>query len=414
MYTLLDHQSSLDPHLQASLWKVGKYLLPRDLRKLYQETSTVPKKLISVNELANDDSSRCELITVGTAEALAPYEFPCSSSGTIEQQFLNGRIAPPAWVARLENGHSVGRHCLAMTADGTALRETGFNLDMQLDPSRLRYGRHNLRRRRFRREGDLSQRRALPAVERIRGTVATLNTVSSHNFYHWMVDILPRWATLHRAGFEADYYLIDCQSQFQRRVLQSLGIREEQLIQPHCGLNLQADELLVPSKPSPECQRTLAQELCERLVGHQQNNAKRRIFISRRNAATRRLANEQDVEKLLTLQGFETHLFEEYDLATQCRLVNEAEVIVATHGAGLANLQFARPGTRVIEIIPAGRYNATCYPTMSRVFGLSHRILFAERARWKQILTVSLEDLSLAVGAAHKTSSIRLQAAAAA
>lgn len=402
------------PQAPTPLWKVGKYLLPRDLLQSHFRGSAAARQQRSVEVLAQRYAEQMEFTKIGSAEGLPRFEFECLTDGETETQSLNARIVPAAWVARLEHGHSVGRHCLAMTARGEAIRETGFNLDMQPDANRSRYGRHNLRRRRFRREGDLTQRRALPAVQHIAGTVATLNTVSSHNFYHWMVDILPRWATLQRAGLEADYYLIDCQSGFQRQVLKLLGIRAAQLIQPHCGLNLQADQLLIPSKPTPECQRTLGRELCMRLLGPARGSEGRRIFISRRNAATRRLANEQDVEKLLALQGFETHLFEEYDLATQCRLVNEAETIVATHGAGLANLQFARPGTRVIEIVPAGRYNATCYPAMSRVFGLTHQILFAERARWKQILTVSLEDLAMALERSSEIITSPLQSAAAA
>lgn len=409
----LNHHT-LNPPAEAPLYRVGKYLLPRDLFRSHFRRSTAARQLRSVEVLAQRYPEQIEFTKIGSVEGLPRYEFECLTEGVGETQALNARIVPAAWVAHVEQGRSVGRHCLVMTACGEAIRETGFNLDMELDASRLRFGRHNLRRRRFRREGDLTQRRTLPKVERIAGTVATLNTVSSHNFYHWMVDILPRWATLQRAGLRADYYLIDCQSGFQRRVLRSLGIHEEQLIQPHCGLNLEADVLLVPSKPTPECQRTLGRELCTRLLGPARGGQGRRIFISRRNAATRRLANEQEVEKLLAAHGFETHLFEDYDLATQCRLVNEAGTIVATHGAGLANLQFARSGTRVIEIVPAGRYNATCYPAMSRVFGLSHQILFAKRARWKQILTVSLEDLASALEAAHEVPASAAQNSAAA
>jgi capsular polysaccharide biosynthesis protein len=123
----------------------------------------------------------------------------------------------------------------------------------------------------------------------------------------------------------------------------------------------------------------------------------RRIFISRRKTGTRTLANEGQLEKLLHAKGFETHFMEQYSLATQARLIREAEVIVATHGAGLANLMFARPRTHVIEIVPAGRYNATCYPEKSRVFGLHHQLVFAERARFKQILRVSLGDIETAL-----------------
>jgi capsular polysaccharide biosynthesis protein len=109
------------------------------------------------------------------------------------------------------------------------------------------------------------------------------------------------------------------------------------------------------------------------------------------------LENEAQVERLLHARGFETHLMERYTLAQQARLIREAEIIVATHGAGLANLMFARPNTRIIEIVPAGRYNAWIYPDKSRIFGLEHRILFASGTRRRQMLHVEIADVAAAL-----------------
>jgi capsular polysaccharide biosynthesis protein len=91
-------------------------------------------------------------------------------------------------------------------------------------------------------------------------------------------------------------------------------------------------------------------------------------------------------------------------------LIRESEVIVATHGAGLANLLFARPGTHVIEIMPDGRYNATCYPKKSRIFDLHHQLLFAQRARHKQILSVSLDDVEAALAQTQQYEQLRAAA----
>jgi capsular polysaccharide biosynthesis protein len=92
---------------------------------------------------------------------------------------------------------------------------------------------------------------------------------------------------------------------------------------------------------------------------------------------------------------------EDYPLAKQARLVHEAEMVVATHGAGLANLIFARPGTRVIEIVPAGRFNATCYPKRTRFFGLHHQLVFAACPGRRQVLRVALGDVRTALDQAE-------------
>jgi capsular polysaccharide biosynthesis protein len=129
--------------------------------------------------------------------------------------------------------------------------------------------------------------------------------------------------------------------------------------------------------------------------------AGRRIFITRRKTGARTLANETQLEFLLRAAGFETHAMEDYPLATQARLIREAEMVVATHGAGLANLLFARPGTRVIEIVPRGRFNAACYPKRSRIFGLHHQQVVATQVR-RQVLEVSLDDVAAALAEAER------------
>ena len=171
---------------------------------------------------------------------------------------------------------------------------------------------------------------------------------------------------LRRVGIEADYYLLIAFRRFNRMCLRHWVSGQHQLIQPHCRLLLEAEQLLVPSMPTPACLRDFGRTLAAGLGVDRPVRFTRRIFISRRKTGTRTLANEAELEKLLHANRFETHFMEQYPLAKQARIIRESDVIVATHGAGLANLIFARPGTHVIEIMPAGRYNSTCYPEKSR------------------------------------------------
>jgi hypothetical protein len=64
-------------------------------------------------------------------------------------------------------------------------------------------------------------------------------------------------------------------------------------------------------------------------------------------------------------------------------------------------LVFAQPGTRVIEIIPTGRYNATLYPEKSRVFGLHHQAILAQHLKHKKQLLVELDDITAALSRAE-------------
>jgi capsular polysaccharide biosynthesis protein len=361
-----------------------------------------PSQQVRVAELAADHPDSVSLHTVGQPEVLSEFEFECRMSGERETRLLPTKFVAPAFVAEICNGQTFGRHCCAIGPAGKAVRETGFNLDGEVLSERKPVSRLRPHYWRKRWEGDVTSRLWLPPIQRIDGRVAVLNTRFSHNFYHWMIDILPRLAPLRRIGAEPDYYLVDCLTPFQQSVLAALGIEDHQLIQPHCRLLLEASQLLVPSLPTPHCLREFGRMLAAGLGIDRPVTSPRRIFISRRKTGTRTIANESQLEGLLQAEGFETHFMEEYTLAMQARLIREADTIVATHGAGLANLVFARPETQVIEIVPAGRYNATIYPEKSRIFGLHHQVLFAHRARHKQVLWVSLDDVQTALEQAQR------------
>ena len=390
-------------HPPRSWLRVGKYLLPVGMKSPGWRPTAAPREQVPIAQLAIEHPESVSYQTVGEAETVGEFAFACLAEGQHEVRSLPAQAFPPAYVARLRDGMSFGRQCCAITAQGKAVRETGFYLDGEVQTAKIPVSRFSLRYWRKRWGSDVTSRPWLPPKQRIEGQVAVLNARYSHNYFHWLIEILPRAASLRRAGITADYYLVDCLSPFQQSALAALGIERRQLIQPHCKLLLEADELVVPSFPSPDCLREFGRMMLAGLGADGPVTAPRRIFISRRRTGTRTLANELQLDQLLHAHGFETHSMEDYPLAKQARLVREAEIVVATHGAGLANLVFARPGMRVIEIVPAGRFNYACYPKRTRFFGLHHQLVFADCPGRKQVLRVSLDNVAAALAEAEST-----------
>ncbi len=384
--------------------RVGKYLLPMGMKSPGWRPTAAPRAQVPIAQLAREDPTNIRYQTVGEAETVGEFAFVCHAAGRHEVRSLPAQAFPPAYVAWLRDGMSFSRQCCAITARGKAVRETGFYLDGDVQTAKIPVSRFSLRYWRKRWGSDVTSRLWLPPKQRIEGRVAVLNARYSHNYFHWLIEILPRLVPMRRAGIAADYYLVDCLSPIQQQALAAFGIKRQQLIQPHCKLLLEADELVVPSFPSPDCLREFGRLMLAGLGADGAVAAPRRIFISRRKTGTRTLANERPLEQLLHAHGFETHSMEDYPLAKQARLVHEAEIVVATHGAGLANLVFARPGTRVIEIVPAGRFNYACYPKRTRFFGLHHQLVFAECPGRKQVLQVSLADVAAALAEAEAAS----------
>ena len=79
-------------------------------------------------------------------------------------------------------------------------------------------------------------------------------------------------------------------------------------------------------------------------------NANRKIFISRKDASSRTITNEEELINFLKNDNFEIINLSEKKFTDQVKIFNSAKLIVAMHGAGLTNLLFCKSNTKVIEI----------------------------------------------------------------
>ena len=97
----------------------------------------------------------------------------------------------------------------------------------------------------------------------------------------------------------------------------------------------------------------------------------RNIYITRGKARRRRISNEDEVFESLEKKGFEKLVLEDLKLLDQVKVFQEARIVVANHGAGLANCMFMQKGQTIIELKSENnRY--WCYFSMARVFGLKY------------------------------------------
>ncbi|WP_173582948.1 glycosyltransferase family 61 protein [Acetobacter musti] len=78
----------------------------------------------------------------------------------------------------------------------------------------------------------------------------------------------------------------------------------------------------------------------------------KRFYITREGSSDPRITPEEqaEIERVLKDEELEKVFPEKLDFETQAALFRQAEFIMAPHGAGLANLIFAKPGTMVLEL----------------------------------------------------------------
>jgi hypothetical protein len=219
----------------------------------------------------------------------------------------------------------------------------------------------------------------LPPIRDAAETVALLGMRESGIYYHWLVDVLPRFHLLQKLGIPVDSYLLNGAwlAPFQFETMDTLGIPRERLSFSDDNMHLRAKLLLVPGSDIGIVPKWalhyVRYELMEK-PGIRPQGGKERLFISRARAKKRKLINEAELMNELSRYGFRSVELETMPVAEQIRLFASAEMIVGPHGAGLTNLIFCKPGTKVIELFSPNHMH-TCYPVISSHMGLEHYYL---------------------------------------
>jgi capsular polysaccharide biosynthesis protein len=221
--------------------------------------------------------------------------------------------------------------------------------------------------------------RPLPRRERVhRGNYYSLviKFGSDSNYYHWLHDVVIRLHDIvERLPPDTLFVVPPGRREFQDEALAIAGVAHARLWE-FDGSGVERFENLYFSPPSaltrqdsPDAEIWFRDRALRR-YGLSLGPASRRIYITRREARHRRIANEAEVEEVLHGYGFETHLMEGYSLAEQVTLFSKAEIVVSPHGAGLANILFSPPELTVVDIFEPSRFSKSFW---SMSGALSHR-----------------------------------------
>lgn len=209
----------------------------------------------------------------------------------------------------------------------------------------------------------------------------------SRGYFHWMCDALPRLhvALARRPASELTLLL---PSKFRRDAyfaesLRPFGLKDVRFLRRF--ERLRCRELLLPAHVAPSgnysetVMQALRQQIRSSLAADDAAEAARRLYISRRIATRRRIANEPEILPVLAKHGFETVIAEQHPWHRQVRLASGAAVLVSNHGAGLTNMMVMAPGARVMEIREHRDDRLNCYFNLASAAELDYYYLLARR-----------------------------------
>jgi capsular polysaccharide biosynthesis protein len=103
----------------------------------------------------------------------------------------------------------------------------------------------------------------------------------------------------------------------------------------------------------------------------------KRVYISRADAKIRFVSNESELQDTLLKFGFTTLVMSKLSLAEQISVFRAAECIIGPHGAAFTNLAFAQPGSTFIEFFSKGNIH-TSYNRISGIRKLKYGFIVGE------------------------------------
>jgi capsular polysaccharide biosynthesis protein len=222
---------------------------------------------------------------------------------------------------------------------------------------------------------------AFSPVRVLKGRCLNLVTDFAHgNYGHFVLDGLARFGLVEKAGIDMrdiDFiYMPKPVSRTARIIMLDLGIPEEKCIWAQRGEVIRADHVLATSFPGRrrEYADWIPQFLQRALP--KGNPQLHRIYVPREGV--RRAVNENELMDIAAQFGFQPFDFRACE--HEPSFFHAAQAVIGAHGAGLTNLAFCQPSTRVLELIPSDHVYPYYY-TLSDSASLDYSYLIGESAQ---------------------------------
>lgn len=189
----------------------------------------------------------------------------------------------------------------------------------------------------------------LPTPQFLSGSYYTIASPFSSGYYHWIVEVLPRLFAHESVANDSPRLVVNSPlNHWQLESLELLGFPRQDLVELGTDY-LELEKLYFPAYIgiNPYCLDWLRERLFATVA---LEPTPKRVYITRRLAAKRRLVNENQIESLLHQHGFIIAELETLSFAEQVRLFAQAEIVVGPHGAGLTNMVWSPRDCKVMEI----------------------------------------------------------------
>lgn len=219
----------------------------------------------------------------------------------------------------------------------------------------------------------------------------------SSNYFHWIVDVLPRLGYLENQGLHAMPLLVSDELGKTPTLAQALDLLApewDRVLLTHTRL-YEVERLIYISSPNTgpfnlrgrhrvrvgdyafrpssiaALRDALGNAAAER-AGSMRDSPKR-VFLMR--SEQRRGYNQDEIAACCRARGFTPVSPELLSLKDQIGMFREADMIVGPSGAAWTNIIFARPGSKCLSWLPEIARDFSAYSTLAHLVGVDMRFL---------------------------------------
>jgi len=210
-----------------------------------------------------------------------------------------------------------------------------------------------------------------------------IDEYSAENPWHIWIDVVSKFRLIEKrwsTNFEKYIFILSNKSSYFEKICKTFfpdlryyvmpkneTWRFQHLIVP--SMSNHNDGILTPHMPK------WIRHLCN-LVRDKSVKPHRKIVITRKDATNRNIQNYEQM--VMALKGYETINLENLSIPDQVKTFAEATHIVAPHGAGLTNLLWCKPKTKVVELTHKAFFGKKVYPVLSHHLDLDHTVLICD------------------------------------
>lgn len=195
-----------------------------------------------------------------------------------------------------------------------------------------------------------------------------LTGAGKNNYFHWLFDVLPRLKILEESKFKTKniFFLVpSLKFKYQVETLNILNISIKKCYSNEKFKHIFSKELISSDHPYLTKNNAtksinnipiwiikwLRKKFLKKLSNRKFLFDK--IYISRSNSSNKNLRfilNENEIINFLKKEGFKILTLSNFKFIDQVKIFQSAKIIIGLHGAGLSNIIFCNPGTKLLEI----------------------------------------------------------------